>query len=333
MEKSVKKTDKKPLGVVESLSSGFELIWQNPWILLVPISLDLFLWLGPQINVKPLFQQALVLLDLSVPANTPADTMQNIEVLREILQTSGDSTNIFGVLAAGMPSVIGLQPPAAVTARAMFVVSNSVVLLGLIALFGLIGVLIMSGYLEMTARPVRNDTDARTFPARWLRSFVDLILLAILVAVGLFALMIPVTIVAGALSIASQGLGSFLLLGGTMLIFWAMLYLAFAVPAVFISRANAPQALFNSISVFRFDFWPAIGLVFIVYLVRSGFTFVWQFFEDNTWGVVFDVIANAFISSGLIAATMIFYNDRIHWLTVVREQRQRMKAEGQQQKG
>ena len=333
MEKPVKKTDKKPLGVVESLTNGFELIWQNPWILLIPIALDVFLWLGPQINAKPLFQQALVLLDLSVPDNTPADTMQNIEMLRDILQTAGDSTNVLGVLAAGMPSVIGLQPPAAITARAMFVVRDSAALFGLVALFGLIGVLIMSGYLEMAARPVRNETDARTFLARWLRSFVNLILLAILVAVGLFALMIPVTIVAGVLSIASQGLGSFLLLGGTMLIFWAMLYLVFAVPAIFISRANAPRALFNSISIFRFDFWSAIGLVFIVYLVRSGFTFVWQFFDDNTWGVVFNVIANAFVSSGLIAAVMIFYNDRMYWLTAVREQKQRMKAEGQQQKG
>jgi hypothetical protein len=254
-------------------------------------------------------------------------------MLQDILKSAGDSTNVFGVLSVGMPTVIGLQPPVVGTPHPVFVVRDILTMLGLIVLFGLIGVLIMSGYLEMTARPVRNDTDARTFPARWLRSFVDLILLAILVALGLFVLMIPVTIVAGALSVASQGLGSFLLLGGTMLIFWAMLYLVFAVPAIFISRANAPQALLNSISVFRFDFWRAIGLVFIVYLVRSGFSFVWQFFEDNTWGVVFDVIANAFISSGLMAATMIFYSDRIHWLTVVREQRQRMKAEGQQQKG
>ncbi len=328
MEKSAKKIDKKPLGVVDALTSGFELIWMNPWILLVPIALDLFLWLGPQINAKPLFQQVLVLLELAVPANAPVDTLQNIEMLENILKTTGDSANVLGVLAAGMPTVIGIAPPTATTPRAVFVVSDSIVLLGWLALLGLLGVLIMSGYLEMTARPVRNETDARTFLARWLRSFVDLILLALLVAVGLFALMLPVAIVAGALSVASQAIGSFLLLGGMMLIFWAMLYLVFAVPAIFVSRVNAAQALLNSISVFRFDFWSAIGLVFIVYLVRSGFTFVWQFFDDNAWGVVFDVIANAFLSSGLLAAIMIFYNDRMYWLTAVREQKERMKAEG-----
>jgi len=68
----------------------------------------------------------------------------------------------------------------------------------------------------------------------------------------------------------------------------------------------------------------------IVYLVRTGFTFIWQFFGDNPWGVVFDVIANAFLSSGLIAATMIFYNDRMYWLAVARE---RMRQQTSQIKG
>jgi uncharacterized membrane protein YesL len=325
MEKSAKKTDRKPLGVVESLSSGFELIWQNPWIVLIPIALDLFLWLGPQITAQPLFQETLTLLAMATPANAPAETQQNLEMLKSILQTSGDSMNIMGMLAAGMPTVIGLQPPATTMPRAVFIVSDSAALLGLVVLFGLGGALIMSGYLEMTARPVRNESDERTFLARWLRAFANVILLGILVALGFFILMIPVTIIAGTLSMASQAIGSFMLLGGMMLIFWAFLYLVFAVPAIFVSRANAPQALLNSISIFRFDFWSAIGLVFIVYLVRAGFTLIWQLFENNIWGVVFDVIANAFLSSGLIAATMIFYNDRMNWLIAVREHLRQQK--------
>ncbi|MCI0475774.1 MAG: hypothetical protein L0Y55_05965 [Anaerolineales bacterium] len=321
MEKTAKKTDQKPLGVFDVLSGGFELIWLNPWILLIPIALDLFLWLGPQLNAQPIFQQMITVLALSVPANAPAETTQNIELLQKILQTASESVNVLGVLAAGMPSVIGLQPPAAENARAQFVIGDPFALSGVVIVLGFGAALMTSGYLEMTARPVRNETDARTFVARWLRSCVDLILLAILIVVGLSVLMIPVTLIAGIFSLASQGLGSFLMLGGMMLMFWAMLYLVFAVPAIFVSRANAPQALLNSVSIFRFDFWSAIGLVFIVYLVRAGFGIVWQFFDTNTWGVVFDVIANAFLSSALIAAEMIFYNNRMYWLTVAREKK------------
>jgi hypothetical protein len=326
MAKSAKKTEK-PLGVFESLSSGFELIWQNPWILLIPIALDLFLWLGPQINAQPLFQRTSALLTAAVPATAPDETMQTVQMLQDTLQTAGGSINLLGVLATGMPTVIGLQPPEANVARARWVVGDGGVLLGWVALLGLGGVLIMGGYLEMTARPVRNEVGARPFIPRWLRACADVIVLVILVMVGLMTLMIPVTVVAGVLNIASQGLGSFVALGGMMLIFWAMLYLVFAIPAIFVSRVNALQALLNSISVFRFDFWSAIGLVLIVYLVRTGFTFIWQFFGDNPWGVVFDVIANAFLSSGLIAATMIFYNDRMYWLAVARERMRQQKSQ------
>lgn len=318
MEKTAKKTDKKPLGVFDALSGGFELIWLNPWILLIPIALDLFLWLGPQVNAQPIFQQMITLLALATPADASAEMTQNIELTQNLLKTASESLNVLGILAAGMPSVIGLQPPAAENARAQFVIGDPFALSGLVAVLGFGAALITSGYLEMTARPVRNETDARTFVARWLRSCLDLILLAILIVVGLSVLMIPVTLIAGLFSIASQGLGSFLVLGGMMLMFWVMLYLVFAVPAIFVSRANAPQALLNSVSIFRFDFWSAIGLVFVVYLVRAGFGIVWQLFDTNTWGVVFDVIANAFLSSALIAAEMIFYNDRMEWLVIAR---------------
>ncbi|MBM3130772.1 MAG: hypothetical protein FJ009_19360 [Chloroflexi bacterium] len=325
MEKSAKKTDQKPLGVFDALSGGFELIWLNPWILLVPIALDLFLWLGPQVSAQPIFQRTLALLPLATPPNAPADTLQNIELLKNILQTAGGSVNVLGILTTGMPSVIGLQPPAAEIARAQITLADPLALSGLAIALLLGAVLITGGYLELTARPVRNETDARTFVARWLRASLNLILLAILVVLGVSALMIPVALVAGTLSIASQGLGSFLLLGGMMLMFWAMLYLVFAVPAIFVSRVNAPQALLNSVSIFRFDFWSAIGLVFVAYLLRSGFTIVWQLFDSNTWGVVFVLIANAFLSSALTAAEMIFYNDRMYWLAMAREKMQQQK--------
>jgi len=318
MENVAKKADK-PLGVFEVLAGGFELIWLNPWILLVPIALDLFLWLGPQLSAQPIVQQLITALPLIVPADAPAETLPSIELFKNILQTTGDSLNVLGILTTGMPTVIGWQPPAAPIARAQYVVGDAFALSG-VTLALLVGaLLITSGYWELIARPVRHEPTARTFLACWLRASLHLTILVILVFVGITLLMLPVTLIAGILSMASQALGSFLLLGGTMLGFWVLLYLVFAIPAIFVSRASAPQALLNSVSIFRFDFWSAIGLVFIVYLVQSGFAIVWQSFETNSWGVVFVLIANAFLSSALLAAEMIFYRDRIEWLTRARE--------------
>lgn len=318
MEKTAKKTEQKPLGVFQALSSGFELIGRNPWILLVPIALDTFLWLGPQVSARALLRQALAQLPQWMAADAPADARQNIAALQTVLQTLGDSMNVLGILATGMPTVIGLQPPAANLPRAQFFLDDVFALGGLMLALCGGAVLLASGYLELIARPVRREVSARAFLPSWLGASLNLFWLIVLVVGGVTVLLIPVTLLAVMFSLLSQALGSLLLVGGMMVVFWALLYLVFAVPAVFVSRVGAPQALLNSVSIFRFDFWSAIGLVFIVYLLHSGFAVIWQLFETNAWGVVFIVIANAFLSSALVAAQMIFYNDRMSWLVAAR---------------
>lgn len=321
METRTQKVEQKPLGVLDTLVSGFELIWLNPWIPLVPITLDVFLWLGPQVRARPIFQQIITILSRLTLAHASAETLQDIELLKGALQTIGDTLNMFSILAIGMPSVIGWQAPPVTLSRFELVIGEPILLLTMILGLLIGAVLVAAMYLELTACPIRNDAVAPSFFARWLRAGVDLLLLALLVLTGVSLLLIPMTVVVGTLSVASQALGSFLLLCGMMLIFWAMLYLVFAVPAIFVSRVNAPQALINSVSIFRFDFWSAIRLVLVVYLLRSGFAIVWEWFATNVWGVIFVVIVNAFLSSALIAAEMIFYKDRIAWVTKVKEKR------------
>jgi hypothetical protein len=311
MDTRAQKIEKKPLGVTEALINGFELIWLNPWILLVPIALDVFLWLGPHLSARPVFQRIVTLVTLAAPANAPEETRQNIELLKSLLQTAGDTLNVFSLLATGMPSVIGWQAPTVTLPRPEFIIGESVTLLAVTIALLIGAVLIAAMYLEMTARPIRRDPVAVSFLARWLRACVDLVTLALLIIIGISMLIIPLSVVAGMLSVVNQVLGSLLLFAGMILMFWALVYLVFAVSAIFISGANAFRAIVNSIRVFRFDFLSAIGLVLVVYVLRSGFTIVWDFFDTNLWGVVFVVIANAFFNSALIAAEMIFYKDRI----------------------
>jgi hypothetical protein len=68
-----------------------------------------------------------------------------------------------------------------------------------------------------------------------------------------------------------------------------------------------------------------MGLVFLIFLIQSGFSLVWQQLPDETWVDTFNVVANAFLGSGLIAAAMLFYHDRFTWLTEVRERIRRQQ--------
>src|SRR5512140_372285 len=71
--------ERKPLNAIEALSSGFELVLRRPWLLLLPIALDLFLWLGPQVHAKPVFDEIIrVLSAVAAQGNTP-DAQQALD--------------------------------------------------------------------------------------------------------------------------------------------------------------------------------------------------------------------------------------------------------------
>ena len=316
--------ERKPLGVIDALSSGFALVVRRPWVLLLPIAFNLFLWLGPQINAQPIFDRAIVLFNSSTETNSlPADTQQSLDASKEMLKSFGDDFNILNVtaiFALGVPALLGLETLPTNSPRApWFVVKDLGTLLGLAVLLALIGVLIASIYLETIARAVRHDEKARPFAPRVLKSYVSTGMLIVLVVFSLIALLSPFLIGATLVSLVNQGLASFVVLIGLMLALWTVLYMAYAVPAIFVSGANPLQAIWNSVTVFRFNSWAAMGLVFLIYLIQMGFSLVWQMFLSSAWGAVFNVIANAFLGTGLIAAAMLFYHDRFTWLTEVRE--------------
>jgi hypothetical protein len=317
--------ERKPLGVIDALTSGFALVARRPWVLLLPIAFNLFLWLGPQFNAKPIFDHAVALLDTAIPA-TPTVTpeaQQGLDAMKSALQSMADNFNILNVaalFALGVPSLLGLEtlptnPPTA----PWFVARDIGTLLALIALFALLGVLIASIYLEMIARAIRRDGTAQPFAPRVLRSYWNTGTFIVVALVGILMLLSPFLIGATVISLFSQGLASFVLIIGMMLALWSILYMAFALPAVYVTGANAVQAIWNSIAIFRYNAWSAMGLVFLVYLIQMGFSFVWQEFIGSAWGALFNVIANAFLGSGLIAAAMLFYHDRFTWLTEVRQ--------------
>jgi hypothetical protein len=316
--------EKKPLGVIDALSNGFILVAQHPWVLLIPLLLDLFLWLQPPITAKPVFDQLLALTnDPVAQAQITPEMKDAFDAMQTTLQATGDQFDVLAVsawAAVGMPSLEGSDLTPTDTPHApWFVIDNGPGLLGWSILFALGGVLVSTVYLQVMAQSVRRDKfNLGIFASQVLRSYGSLLALALMLAAAFFALMIPVAIGASLLSMLSQGLASFLIILMTLVMVWAGLYLAFALPAIFVSGANPLQAILNSVMVFRASVGSAVGLVLLTYVIQMGFSIIWQQLLSGPGGMVFNVITNAFIGSGLMAALMLFYQDRLMWLAQLR---------------
>ena len=299
-------TDAKPLGVIDTLSAGFGLMVRRPGATLVPALLNFFLWQGPQISAHPIFQRVIALMNLPPGAAAPDDTAQGLEAFKQVLQSTGERFNLFELLGIAMPGLLVVGTPARQT---LFVVSDAPSLFALIVAFTLAGLYLAALYLEAIARGVRQNAGKPL-----LRSFAQVTALVFILGGmgGLIAF--PFLIAAALLAPLNPAIGAFLVMLLFLIFLWALLYLSFAVPAIFVGGANAWQAIVSSITIFRLNFWSALGLVFLTYLIQSGFGIVWEQIGDSAWGLAIDLIANAFIASGLVAALMLFYRDRVLWL-------------------
>ncbi len=319
----MKREEQKLLGIIEVLGGGFGLVVRRPWVLLIPIALDLFVWLGPQINAKPLFDQISATMRAAAPVDAPAETLQTYETFQSGLQALGDGANVFGALSVGLiPTVFSIYPPTpSWTRQVWLVVPNEPSLVLVLLPLGCVGLFLASVYLETLARALRGDpAGVATFVPRVLRAYVTLLTFVFFAVMMLIGLVLAVAFGVALVSDLSSGLASSILFGGMLVMLWATVYLAFAIPSIFVSGARAAQAVFNSIRIFRHNFWHAIGFIFLAYIIQMGFAVIWQQLEETTWGIVFDVVANAFLGSGLIAAGMLFYHDRITWLQTLAAQ-------------
>jgi hypothetical protein len=322
----MEKIDKKPLGAIDALFAGFELVFRQPWILLVPIALDLFLWLGPQIHAKPIFDQLLSILNASAAQSGSPDTQQALDAFKSAFQAAGEQFNVFSFVAMfgmGIPTIMPIVDPPPVDLfkpAVLFSIEDQSVFLGWFVLFALVGVLLGSIYLAGIARAVKREPgNMLSFLPETVRSFARVLMLVVALGLGGLVLMIPFALGALLVSLLSPGLGVFFILAIWLVLMWAALYLSFAVPSIFVSGVGVQKSILNSITVFRYNFWSAIGLVFLVVVIQMGFSIIWQQFQDSTAGLIVDMLANAVLGTALVAAMMLFYYDRFTWLTAVRE--------------
>src|ERR1700690_1115448 len=85
-----------PQGIIASLVTGFEAINARLELMLLPLALDLFLWLRPPLSIGPLVPQIEAAMNsLVAAAGNDANTQRNFQVLKTALEDYGATFNVF----------------------------------------------------------------------------------------------------------------------------------------------------------------------------------------------------------------------------------------------
>jgi hypothetical protein len=320
--------------VIANLSDGYNLVLRRIWLIALPIALDLYLWFGPRLSARPLTR--LLLSFFESPEQLPEQSRQAIETIRVFLQTAGQKYDLFALLSnslVGMPSYLSAGPPSGISGSAVVWGENGsalgVMALGL--LLTALGLLLGSLYLAVIAQITRSGRiDLGHLFRRLWRYWGLIALFAILLLGALSAVGVPVLMLALLLAGVSPPMAELALYAALGLLLWMIFHLVF-VPHGIVSEEGLFRAVWNSLIIVVRNFWSALFLIVLMNLIAAGFGAIWDALSVNAALTLVSVAGNAFVSTGLIAASLIFYRDRLEqWLAWVNQIR---AASGQDSNG
>jgi hypothetical protein len=314
-------------GVIDCLSEGFGLVTRYLWVVLIPFALDALLFFAPRITAQPLVEQFLANYRQAIAAyGDPTALVGGADfqaVESQVRQIGG--MNLLGLLGwnpanAVVPSFAG----PALGAGASLTVGSAGDLLALVVGVQLVGLLLGCLYLGAIGQLVR---DGRPSLGRllgrvggyWL-TFVAYIALLVAVLLGVTLLL---SLALAVLSLISVSIAAFLSAALTTAAVFVGLYLAiylFFLPAAVVVGEHRPlDAIRSSMQTVRGSFWSSIGLIALTLLIDQGMLVIWSRLvaTEAPWGLLVAVVGNAFVATGLTAATMYFYRSRMSHRPVV----------------
>lgn len=300
----------KPIGTIASLSAGFDTVIQGWWILLFPVALDLFLWFGPRLSVKPVIDRFLSSLGPLVGDIT----------LLELMQQAAAELNYFSVLSVapliGIPSLMAVKLPQSTPlgTPAVYSVSSEFDWILLFLALSLAGLLLGGIYLALISQQVQQGRlNLRhlltVLPRYWFSVLVLLLFLLLLAG----ALALPVIVVASLLSGLSAWIATLVVWIGFLLFVWLLFHLIFSLHGILMNRQPVHTAAWTSMRLVAFNSFTVMGLVALVLGLTVGLNFLWVLPAAESWMLLVGIVGHAVISSALLAATFVFYQDRYRY--------------------
>jgi len=312
-----------PPGVVGSLKAGFDTIASNPLVILVPLALDLLLWLGPHLRVdhlfKSVFGEMTRYMAYSGLSSSELKTLkENTSIVIEQLQ----NYNLVGTLRTfpiGVFSLMSGSLPAQTPfgAPASFQINSIFTLLGWLVLLTVVGWALGSVFFQWVSMAVVDPEKARE--SRFLRSIVQTIILSVLFFMLVIMIGTPLMVVMGLISAASplMAQGALLILG--LLSMWLIVPVFFTPHGIFLHQQNAFLSIYTSLRMARFTLPTSSLFVLSVLLIAYGLNFLWNIPTSDSWMALVGIAGHAFVTTSLLAASFIYYRDMQVWLQTVFE--------------
>lgn len=312
-----------PPGIVGSLRAGFDAIASHLTVILIPLALDLLLWLGPRLHVDRLFQP--IFNELARYARYSGFPSADLKTLQEnstaILEQLGQF-NLLSTLRTfpiGVFSLMSGTRPAGTPLGAPSVIQIDSVLTLLVWIVSLTLIGWMFGGLFFRWVSLVVIDPSQSVENRVGRSILQTMLMSLMYFILAIMLGVPLLIVLALVMAASPLLAQGLLLILGLLSMWLVVPLFFSSHGIYMRRQNVFSSIYTSLRMARFTMPTSSLFVLSVLLIAYGLNFLWKIPSSDSWMVLVGILGHAFVTTSLLAASFIYYRDMQVWLQTIFE--------------
>lgn len=292
------------MGVIDALGYGSRIVVRRPYLVAVPVLVDLIIWLLPPISTREA-------ITASLEPEYLATQPDNVLGFSEISWLLGFFVPSTGLLAANLE---------AVGSTIELTTIGSVLSATILLIVG--GAILGTMYLVLLANAIEGGKPRFNFMSEIANKSPKLVGLAVgaaagimITAAGLVLLAVLLALAASSLPVVIVVLFGLIMLVASLAFIAGMLaaglVLYFAVVALILEPVSIRDSIRRSISFWRGNLGPGIVFVLLVTLIQWGITFIWLGLSQVTPGLIISVFGSAFIGTGISAGSMVFYVNRL----------------------
>ncbi|MBC7877620.1 MAG: hypothetical protein H7Y59_10665 [Anaerolineales bacterium] len=308
-----------PPGVISSIKAGFDTIASHITAILLPLLLNLFLWLGPRLRINVLFDS--IKSDLITIWQTGGVPASDIQLVLDGYDKTIPFVNLFWLfrtLPIGISSLLFPQDVSQTPLGSPSILQvNAWTFLGWIFLLTLVGWIGGGLYFRSVAWLATANEDDQ--PLSIYRTIVQTILVSIFWSILSMVIALPVFFVLALVIQISPLIANILVLFLSLVSMWVIVPLFFWPHGVFIKRQNVFTSIISSVQMARFTLPTSSMFVLTVFLLTFGLNFLWSMPPEDSWMTLLGIFGHSFVSTALLASSFIYYRDMNVWLQNVIE--------------
>lgn len=298
--------------IIQALLSGFNTIASKPHLILLPVTLDLFLWFGPAWRVvdvfKPLIQGLSRIPGLG--GSEYAEIVQSYQALWQEILNNFNLATALRTLPIGVPSLMVGKLPFINPLGQPLVInldSNLQVFVSWF-LFLIVGFFFGNIYFQNISQQVLPSNEKKTVKELF-NAFLQIVLMPIMLLIILLILSIPILLLITVVSLISPIFGDFVIFAVGVIILWILMPLIFTPHSIYLYKQNLIAAMMTSISVVRVSMGRTAWFILASFVLIRGLDTLWRSPAANSWFLLIGILGHAFIVSGVIASSFHYYLD------------------------